>query len=76
MSATVLKVVIISKPDPTIWSDSLEITDIFGGMDNGKITLSNNTTGEKYTLLCSFSERQKEMLKCGGLLGYTKAKNS
>ncbi|MBR2327018.1 MAG: hypothetical protein IKA51_00175 [Clostridia bacterium] len=26
MSATVLKVVIISKPDPTIWSDSLEIT--------------------------------------------------
>ncbi len=55
--------------------DNLELADIFGGMDNGKIILSNKTTGEKYTLLCSFSERQKEMLKCGGLLGYTKAKS-
>jgi cation transport ATPase len=32
--------------------------------------------GEKILLECSFSERQKEMLKCGGLLGYTKAKAS
>ncbi len=56
--------------------DNLELADVYDGMDNGKITLSNRTTGEKYTLLCSFSERQKEMLKHGGLLGYTKAKSS
>ena len=55
--------------------DNLELSDIFAGMDNGKIMLSNITTGETYTLLCSFSARQKEMLKCGGLLGYTKAKS-
>ena len=54
--------------------DNLELTGIFEGVDNGKIILSNKTTGEKYTLLCSFSERQKDMLKCGGLLGYTKLK--
>ena len=54
--------------------DNLELSAIFDGMDSGKIILSNKTTGEKYTLLCSFSERQKDMLKCGGLLGYTKLK--
>ncbi len=54
--------------------DNLELSGIFDGMDSGKIILSNKTTGEKYTLLCSFSERQKDMLKCGGLLGYTKLK--
>ena len=56
--------------------DSLELCDIHSGMDKGEIILLNKTTGEKILLECSFSERQKEMLKCGGLLGYTKAKNS
>ncbi len=55
--------------------DNLELSDVFKGMDDSKIILLNKTTGDKYTLLCSFSERQKEILKCGGLLGYTKAKN-
>lgn len=56
-------------------NDSLELCEIHKGMDNGEITLINKTTGEKILLSCSFSERQKEVLKCGGLLGYTKAKN-
>ncbi len=56
--------------------DSLELGDIYNGMDKGEITLCNKTTGEEYILSCSFSDRQKEMLKCGGLLGYTKAKNN
>jgi len=55
--------------------DKLEICNIFDGMNTGEITLLNETTNEKFTLICSFSERQKEILKCGGLLGYTKAKN-
>ena len=54
--------------------DELELLDIFEGMNNGEITLKNSTTGEKFILTCSFSERQIDILKCGGLLGYTKAK--
>ena len=55
--------------------DCLELCDVYGGMDKGEITLINKTTGDKVILSCSFSERQKEILKCGGLLGYTKTKN-
>ena len=56
--------------------DSLELCGVYEGMDKGEITLYNKTTGEEILLSCSFSERQKEILKCGGLLGFTKAKNS
>ncbi len=56
-------------------NDCLELCEIYNGMDNGEITLINKTTGEQILLSCSFSERQKDILKCGGLLGYTKAKN-
>ena len=56
--------------------DSLELVNIYNGMDSGEIILVNKTTGDEIALSCSFSERQKEMLKCGGLLGYTKAKNN
>lgn len=56
--------------------DELALCGIHKGMDNGEITLIDKTTGENYTLVCAFSERQKEMLKCGGLLGYTKSKNN
>jgi aconitate hydratase len=62
--------------DKLSMNDSLEICGIHKGMDNGEIELINKSTGEKILLSCSFSERQKEILKCGGLLGYTKAKNS
>ena len=56
--------------------NELELCNIHSGMDNGEITLLDKTTGDSFVLTCSFSERQKEMLKCGGLLGYTKKKNS
>ena len=52
--------------------DKLTLTDIFSGMDNGEITLKDATTGESFTLSCSFTERQKSILKAGGLLSYTK----
>ncbi len=55
-------------------SDSLVLEDIYSGMEKGEITLVNERTWEKIQLVSAFSERQKEMLKCGGLLGYTKAK--
>ena len=53
-------------------NDSLALTDVFEGMESGKMTLMNKTTGESFTLLCSFSERQKAILKAGGLLPYTR----
>lgn len=52
--------------------DKLVLNNIFNGMDNGEITLENATTGESYSLVCSFTERQKGILKAGGLLAFTK----
>ena len=52
--------------------DKLTMENIFTGMDSGEITLLDETTGEKFTLVCSFTERQKDILKAGGLLQYTK----
>ena len=53
-------------------SDKLTLTDIFAGMDKGEITLKDETTGETFTLCCAFTDRQKAILKAGGLLAYTK----
>ena len=50
--------------------DELELTDIYAGMDRGKITMKDLTTGESFVLICSFTERQKEILKAGSLLKY------
>ena len=33
--------------------------------------LCNETTGEKIPLVCSFTDRQKAILKAGSLLAYT-----
>ncbi len=58
--------------DKLTQGDKLTLTDIFSGMDNGEIILKNETTGESFELCCSFTERQKAILKAGGLLSYTK----
>ena len=52
--------------------DSLTLSGVFEGMDKGEITLKNETKGKEITLCCSFTERQKAILKAGGLLAYTK----
>ena len=52
--------------------DKLTLTDVFSGMDKGEIILKNETTGEEFTVCCSFTERQKAILKAGSLLEYTK----
>lgn len=52
--------------------DMLSMSDIFAGMDNGKIVLEDKTTGESFNLVCSFTDRQKAIIKAGGLLQYTK----
>ena len=53
-------------------NDDLALTDVFAGMDSGKMTLVDKTTGEAFTVVCSFTDRQKAILKAGGLLPYTR----
>lgn len=50
--------------------DELKITGVFSGMETGEMTLENLTTGEKMKLSCSFTDRQRAILKDGGLLKY------
>lgn len=52
--------------------DKLSLSDVFAGMDKGEIILRNETKGTEIELACSFTERQKAILKAGSLLAYTK----
>ncbi len=52
--------------------DALEIHNLFASLDSGKVILENKTTGDRYPLSAVFTERQKDILKAGGLLPYTK----
>ncbi len=54
--------------------DSLTLSGVFAGLDAGKLTLHNDTTGEDIPLVGVFTERQKDILKAGDLLQYTKSK--
>ncbi|MBE6601254.1 MAG: aconitate hydratase [Ruminococcaceae bacterium] len=51
--------------------DTLSISDVWAGMDSGKMILKNETTGAEIPLTCSFTDRQKAILKAGSLLAYT-----
>ncbi len=50
--------------------DTLSLENVFEGMEKGEITLDVN--GEKIPLVCSYTKRQIDILKAGGLLAYTK----
>ncbi len=52
--------------------DDLTISGIFAGLESGKFTLTDKTTGETFALACELSPRQREILRDGGLLAYTK----
>ena len=51
--------------------DILSIGGVWEGMDSGTMILRNETKGIEIPLACSFTERQKEILKAGSLLVYT-----
>ena len=52
--------------------DVLQLSDVFEGMEKGRFTLINKSTGAEITLVGSFTQRQKDILKAGGLLDYTR----
>ena len=52
--------------------DKLALSNVFDGMDKGVIVLKNETSGDEIELVCEFTDRQKKILKAGGLLAFTK----
>ena len=50
----------------------LTIDGIVSGMAEGKLSVTDRTTGNKFNVLCSLTERQRAILLAGGLLNYTK----
>ena len=58
--------------DKVSQGDMLSISNVWAGMDNGNMTLKNETTGVEIPLVCAFTDRQKAILKAGSLLAYTK----
>ena len=58
--------------DKLTQNDMLSIENIFDGMESGRMTLRDETKKIDIPLTCSFTDRQKAILKAGGLLGYTK----
>ena len=53
--------------------DRLTLRDVWQGMETGEMTLLDEATGERIPLTCAFTARQRDMLRAGGLLAYTKA---
>ena len=52
--------------------DALEISGVYAGMDSGEMILINKNNGDAIALCADFTDRQKAILKAGGLLAYTK----
>ena len=51
--------------------DTLAIDNVWQGMDEGTMILQDRTTGASVPVVCQFTDRQKAILKAGGLLAYT-----
>ena len=55
--------------------DTLELSGVIAGIENGAVTLTNKTTGCVIPLRCDISARQAQIIRVGGLLNYTREKN-
>ena len=55
--------------------DTLELSGVIAGIENGAVTLTNKTTGCVIPLRCDVSARQAQIIRAGGLLNYTREKN-
>ncbi|MDD6881377.1 MAG: aconitate hydratase [Firmicutes bacterium] len=56
--------------DALMQDDVLKIENIFEGMDSGKMILKNVTQNKEIPISCQFTDRQKSILKAGGLLKF------
>lgn len=48
----------------------LSLENVYEGMESGKLVLKDEKSGAEVVLNCSFTDRQKAILKAGGLLKY------
>ena len=55
--------------------DTLKAEGILKGLEEGKITITDETTGNVFVAEYDFTDRQKAILKAGGLLNYTSEQN-
>ena len=54
-------------------SDGREVTDCVLNYPHAVMDETLAATGEKLPVTCSFTERQKDILKAGGLLAFTRS---
>ena len=52
--------------------DHLVMENVLEGLSSGRFTVKNVTKGTQFTVKCDLSKRQAMILRCGGLLRYTK----
>ena len=55
--------------------DSLKLVGVHEGMNAGCVKLIDESNGAEIDLACDFTDRQKDILKCGGLLPYVASSN-
>ena len=46
--------------------------DLYSGMERGEILFTEKDSGRSFRTVCAFTERQRAILRAGGLLNYTK----
>ena len=51
---------------------SLQFKDLLHGMEQGFVTAYDPIGGKQYNLRCELTDRQRSIIRCGGLLNYTK----
>ena len=52
--------------------DQLVIENVLDGLMLGRWTVRNVTKNSSFAVVCELSKRQQKILRCGGLLSYTK----
>lgn len=52
--------------------DTLKLINVFDGIESGRVQLLDETTGATVELTCNFTDRQRAILRSGGLLEYTR----
>ena len=52
--------------------DKLKLVNVFKGLQSGRFTLLDETTGDTIPLTGHFTDRQQAILRAGGLLDYTR----
>ena len=50
----------------------LSACDLYSGMEQGEIIFTDDDSGRSFKALCAFTERQRAIIRAGGLLNYTK----